>query len=448
MHGGYKMQTSALSALAALGLLVSVGGAQAADFGGDCCADLEERVAELEATTARKGNRKVSLTISGWVTQQIMGWDDSIDTDAYVGTSVQDLGDRLHFDGSAEINSEWKAGYSLRLNVNTANGFLQSADDDEGATGVTVLNAYWWLKSERLGRVAVGRQSGAADDTWVDLSGAGSIFAANLVIFDGQNFALVPEGTGNRSGAVWGNVAHCYGYSIGIFGDCAGLRTNAVRYDTPTIAGFVGSASWGEDDEWAIALRHSGEFGAFKTAFGTSYWRTTDTANTVANPDSEVWQVNFAVLHTPTGLFGSVHYGQEHPDAQVKDTSQLYVKAGVRAKLFTVGSTVFYGEYGHDDDMYGALAGAGGACGAFDGTGANIDAVCANAADASVAITGADFDRWGLGVVQEIDAASMAVWLKYKNYDASVDFATTAGVTGEEDFENFHVFALGGAVFF
>ena len=33
--------------------------AKAADLGGDCCADLEERVAELEATTARKGNKKV-----------------------------------------------------------------------------------------------------------------------------------------------------------------------------------------------------------------------------------------------------------------------------------------------------------------------------------------------------------------------------------------------------
>ncbi|MBN9281890.1 MAG: porin, partial [Hyphomicrobium denitrificans] len=38
---------------------------QAADLGGDCCADLEQRIAELEATTATKGNRKVSLTISG-----------------------------------------------------------------------------------------------------------------------------------------------------------------------------------------------------------------------------------------------------------------------------------------------------------------------------------------------------------------------------------------------
>ena len=54
----------------AAGLLVgglSVGSASAADLGGNCCAHLEERIAELEAMTARKSNRKVTLTISGWV---------------------------------------------------------------------------------------------------------------------------------------------------------------------------------------------------------------------------------------------------------------------------------------------------------------------------------------------------------------------------------------------
>ena len=39
--------------------------ARSADLGGDCCADLEERVAELEATTVRKGNKKVSVTLYG-----------------------------------------------------------------------------------------------------------------------------------------------------------------------------------------------------------------------------------------------------------------------------------------------------------------------------------------------------------------------------------------------
>ncbi len=73
------MKKYSLGALVAAGLLVgglTAGSASAADLGGNCCADLEERIAELEATTARKGNRKVSLTVSGWVTEQVMWWDD------------------------------------------------------------------------------------------------------------------------------------------------------------------------------------------------------------------------------------------------------------------------------------------------------------------------------------------------------------------------------------
>ena len=72
MFGGLTKTSSRIAIAAALGL--TLGGfafkatpARAADLGGDCCADLEERVAELEATTVRKGNKKVSVTISGWV---------------------------------------------------------------------------------------------------------------------------------------------------------------------------------------------------------------------------------------------------------------------------------------------------------------------------------------------------------------------------------------------
>src|SRR4051812_33990470 len=61
--------------------------AAAADLGGNCCADLEERIAELEATTARKGNRKVSLTVSGWVNEAVFAWDDGTERNVYVGTN-------------------------------------------------------------------------------------------------------------------------------------------------------------------------------------------------------------------------------------------------------------------------------------------------------------------------------------------------------------------------
>ena len=54
--------------------------AKAADLGGDCCSDLEERVAELEATTVRKGNKKVSVTLYGQVNKAMLWWDSSTTT--------------------------------------------------------------------------------------------------------------------------------------------------------------------------------------------------------------------------------------------------------------------------------------------------------------------------------------------------------------------------------
>ena len=63
MFGGLTKTSSRIAIASALGM--TLGGfamgaspAKAADLGGDCCADLEERVAELEATTVRKGNKK------------------------------------------------------------------------------------------------------------------------------------------------------------------------------------------------------------------------------------------------------------------------------------------------------------------------------------------------------------------------------------------------------
>jgi len=58
---------------------------RAADIGGNCCADLEERVAELEATTADKGNRKVTVTLYGRVNRIVNFWDDRAVSDASFG---------------------------------------------------------------------------------------------------------------------------------------------------------------------------------------------------------------------------------------------------------------------------------------------------------------------------------------------------------------------------
>ncbi len=127
MTGGLKMSGARLALLAASGLLVmGTATAQAADLGGNCCADLEERIAELEATTARKGNRKVSLTISGWVNEAVFAWDDGVESNVYVGTNSLEQ-DRIKFAGEAKIVDGWSAGYMIELGINgdPSSGFSQ-----------------------------------------------------------------------------------------------------------------------------------------------------------------------------------------------------------------------------------------------------------------------------------------------------------------------------------
>src|SRR6195256_903572 len=102
MFGGVRGGASAALVLAGANLILAGAvPAWAADLGGDCCADLEERIAGLEATTARKGNRKVSLTISGWVNEAVFLWDDGTERNVYVGTNALEQS-RFKFAGEAK----------------------------------------------------------------------------------------------------------------------------------------------------------------------------------------------------------------------------------------------------------------------------------------------------------------------------------------------------------
>src|SRR5882762_5748606 len=106
MIGGLWKSASRTALAAAAGLFVggvAMPSAKAADLGGDCCADLEERVAELEATTARKGNRKMSLTVTGQVHRMVMWWDDGTSSKTYYGIDNTNSSSRFSFIGAAKV---------------------------------------------------------------------------------------------------------------------------------------------------------------------------------------------------------------------------------------------------------------------------------------------------------------------------------------------------------
>ena len=385
------MKKYSLGALVAAGLLVgglSAGSASAADLGGNCCADLEERIAELEATTARKGNRKVSLTISGWVAEQVMYWDDGFEQNVYVGG----LGTTLsHATSSSPARPRSRPAGTLATcctsKLTAATVFwrqqLRVVVDGPGLFAGTInyvqtLQSFWFVKSDHLGKLSLGLQSQASDNTAILVDGSGSLVPANWVQFDYGGFFFRDKATGavrpQHLAAVMGVASRLQRHPA-----------ESVRYDSPTFAGFSVSASWGEDDFWDVAARYAGEWNGIKVAAAAAYSVSTspgvqgvtagrefvstrhrlddgpDLAKSIVD-ETQFFQVGAYVEHTPTGLFLYGAYGKFEADfapgiVAVDDHDFWYVKAGLRERWTPLGHTVLYGEYEKsNDDGFGMRA--------------------------------------------------------------------------------------------
>ncbi|HML43994.1 MAG: hypothetical protein JNN24_04655 [Hyphomicrobium zavarzinii] len=446
------MKVRGKSALVAAGLVAGgllSGGANAADLGGNCCADLEERVAELEATTARKGNRKVSMTISGWVSQQLMYFDNGAVDDVYVTDIGSTIASHVKFSGSAQVTPDVTAGYVLHLEVMNADPITAgnpawrdngpyaygiTSDDTLQNNAVKSLYSYWFLKSKSLGQVMVGHIPQASEHAAMLVDGSGSLLQANWTPLNGLGIALARNGRELLLDADFGlptlvpNVGFplgaamwCGSSSLPTGGNCAPVPINGVRYDSPTFGGFSASATWGEDDFWDVALRYAGEHGGFKVAATAAYnwngdegmytgFNTVTGLSNVVKRDASYFQIGAYLQHVSSGLFLYGSYGKEENDnilvTQALTDAQpsgdvWYLKAGIRRNWVPLGATVLYGEYSERNDMYHPDLSAFG-------------------------VTGSNLTQWGLGAVQEIDAAAMSLWLTYKNYDASFEGAPPA----------------------
>jgi hypothetical protein len=421
-----------LSALVAAGMLVSglsAGSASAADLGGNCCADLEERISELEATTARKGNRRVSLTISGWVGEQVMWWDDGNESNVYVGGLGTTLASHFKMTGQATIMPGWHAGYVIQVEVfgsetlaKTNQNIASGPSFYNVSTGVgpfeanrafrmpNTLQSYWFMKSDRMGKIGIGLQSQASDNTAILPDGSGSLVPANYVAFDYLGF-LIRDGNGNF-GPSWGGASGC--------SDCNGLTTNNIRYDSPTWHGFSVSASWGEDDFWDVAARYAGEHHGFKFSVAGAYSESVDAGDAVTflggfvstpNPvpdgfgvqadNTQFFQIGAYAEHVHSGLWLYGAYGKLQVLDSVPGFSDdlnnfYYIKGGLRRRWHPLGHTVMYVEYEKFDN------------------------------DAALS----EVKLWGVGIVQEIDAAAMSMWLTYRHLEADFSYNTVDPFTG------------------
>lgn len=381
MIGGL-MKTTSRFALAAAATAVMASGAMAADLGGNCCADLEERVAELEATTARKGNRKVSLTVYGQVNKQLL-WHDADEPDSFRSDKLSirdnDAGmSRIGVRGSAKIRPDLEAGYVIVMGLQENAGVAMSNS--------IIRENYVYLDSTAMGRVTLGQASQVTD----------GLFEINLA-----NALATPMGMDTAAGMLDGNTAATLGAFNRTFATpFDGARRQGLYYRTPTLAGFVlstgfshgtGNSAIATDsaDYWEVALRYAGEFNGIRFAAGVGY--RNEEINNGPGDENDVWMFSSSTMHVPTGLFLSGGYAALDSNNN-SDRDAWWLMAGIERNFFGPGATTFYGEFGQS----------------------NFSDETVDAVDQS--LDQLDGSYWGIGVVQKIDAAAADLYLQYRNY--------------------------------
>ncbi|MBU2583574.1 MAG: porin [Alphaproteobacteria bacterium] len=458
-----------------LGSPVVVNSSAAADFGSDCCLDLEERIAELEATAVGSGNRRVELSISGQVSQAIAVWDDGEETNVYqVGDA--NSSDRLRFDGRARINQDVAVGLLLEFSLGSpSSAAFDQNNDDTGSFGLNLRQSLWYVRSRRLGSVSMGLAAPSTDDiisynfgaTTIAGSADTRLVGTNLITRDSTlsgPAGLNSLSSGNTISLRWRRFLP----------QLDTPRGNLVRYDTPVIAGFTASVSWGEDDFWDVAVRHARKMGDFRFAFGAGYYENreeeaftfgwprggdNDPISSRGNTVIRDFKGSASIIHDPTGLFASaafVHREYAGSDLGVltfacfssgdaagirasgvacgnrPDFDYFWVSGGIRRQFFSIGKTSIYGEYAHSEDAIGGL---------------NVSVRSAAGGDIDF-VTRSEMDIWGLGIVQNIQAAGMDVFFSYRNFSADVSGLESSGRRVSAPIEDTDIFFAGSRIRF
>ena len=193
-----------------------------------------------------------------------------------------------------------------------------------------------WLESS-LGRVTVGKFSLATDAiTEIDTSNSG--IASRMLSIEPVWSYIGLSGLP----LIGGNLLNPMPFHD--------LRAEVIRYDSPAMACFTASASWGGgqtlpgDDLWDAALRYAGEFGGFRVAAGAGY-RVEQYGNLLSLPEQRTVSGSASAMHMASGFFATVAAASQKDNPIFGDIRTWHTKAGWQKNVFSIGNTTIYGEY-------------------------------------------------------------------------------------------------------
>lgn len=471
MTGGLK-ETASRLALAAMFCVMgtAVFGAKpvhAADLGGDCCADLEERVAELEATTVRKGNKKVSIQVYGKVNRFVAAWDDGAEQNVYVDNNSYSS-TRFGFRGNAKITGDWSGGYRMEVEDRTAlskdtNQF--SPGDDPGFGQLATRHSYMYVANKEIGELRWGLTSSPKDDITKDTHVGGTIIdTMHSDFYLNRSFFLRPKGFNTETGLSvfdWSDIQRCYSSSSAVF-DCS-TRRNMVVFQSKKFfetdvkdTGLWFNWGWGEDDIWALAARYKGEWDNWKIGGGVAFEDFTDErvnagGGGLANfkRDIQEWGASASIKHKPTGLFvfgawsssedddsntinAGVFTGTSMPTMEAWD-----VQIGIQKQWWDLGNTTFWGGYTQADN---GIGGFGPTRAIAPG---DLPSVLV-----PTEITGSETNKWYLAFDQEVVATAMDLYIVYQHIEGDLDLVDSTLNPVNAPIDGFDVIYSGARIYF
>jgi predicted porin len=339
----------------------------AADIG-----EIDARVAELESTTARAGNKRVSVEVSGWINRMLLAWDDGDKKDVYIADNVSSRS-RLNFKGAARISRGWSAGYFLSVGLDDQAGNDLDQLVSVGENKLDMRHSAWWLRNSQLGTVTLGHTSTATDN--IILKDVGGIMpgAANLATLGGSFLLRRADSYEQGYDALVNSGAYTTTLNDMLIGGSVDtLRRNIIRYDAPRFSGLWGnidlSAAWGEDDFVDFAVEHGINYNDWKFRVGAGYVHDTDeNGRADSERDREEYKGSLSILHIPSGLFGTAAYMRRtfhgsddsnqaifgeniveelNPDRPNRPAADYFYSAvGLRRSYWPIGDTSIYGEY-------------------------------------------------------------------------------------------------------
>ncbi|MCX7305379.1 MAG: porin [Hyphomicrobiales bacterium] len=281
------------------------------------------------------------VRIYGQINMGLLVYDDGYETNGYAPVDNDNSSSRIGVTYDQGLENDWKIGAALEVEYPAYSTNTISVTNDE--PDWTWQDKYFrkieaYISNDSYGKLSVGQGSMASDTTAeVDLSGTTVIAYSKVqATAGGQLFR-------DSDTAAFGPAVKS------AFNNYDGLsRKVRIRYDTPKMAGFVVSASYGEDllaDSETpladIALKYENKFDGFKVQGAIAYaWQENDV---------EIVDGSASILHEASGINFTVAAGSQDNGSRIG--TYVYGKVGLLRDFVESGPTAFAVDYYYGEDI-------------------------------------------------------------------------------------------------